>query len=745
MEPVLYLSSWRLPRVLIAFLFVLLGAGWVPARSDVDPFSEANRYVADTNDRIKFDVAVDKKEVKPGDVIRVTITGTLTPGYHTYPLTKRTEQQDPNYLAKLTYLDTSLFKPLYPIHENEPTIVDEGASGILAEHESKVVWEQDFLVLDKDEKTGEVFKTGKKFIHMTVWLQVCAQNCVFGLHLLDTKGGIIFEAQPMPALSPDLVKRLQKSPPPPEILPITGFAPSVRQGDKAVQPKSVPSGTNTNSQPLTKPPGESNEIAAPGTGQGTDLLTFIGLAIFWGALSLITPCVFPMIPITVSYFIHQSEQKKNSPLLLAAIYSGTIAGVLTLGGIFLLQILLPFSQHYLTNLFLGGLFLVFAFSLFGMYEIVLPSRLVNLTSAQEGRGGLIGTVFMALTFSLISFTCVAPFYGGFIALVSSSSESAAWWSNPDAMLKLCLGALAYSVTFASPFFFLALFPSLMRALPKSGSWMNTVKVVMGFLELAAAFKLLRGAELGLLGKAEFLTYDFVLGIYVALSLACGLYLLNLFRLPHDHATPATLSVPRLLLSIAFISVGLYLLPGLFKQGDGDRQRPNGVVFSWMESFLLPDETPGATYGGSGSGSGTPAAGNKLVYHGNLEKALQQAKADNKLVFIDFTGKLCTNCVYNENTVFTQPMIRALLGQYTLVKLYCDFVPAEFEPTTSASDNLAFERENFQTVQRPLYVIVRPTADGKFEKLGVYPEAKINSPNAFADFLKKPLPSNVVGR
>src|SRR4029077_13476737 len=117
-----------------------------------------------------------------------------------------------------------------------------------------------------------------------------------------------------------------------------------------------------------------------------------------------------MIPITVSYFIHQSEQKKNSPLLLAAVYSGTIAAVLTIGGIFLLQILLPLSQHYITNFLLGVLFVVFALSLFGMYEIVLPTRLVNLTSAQEGRGGVVGTVFMALTFSLISFTCVAPFY-----------------------------------------------------------------------------------------------------------------------------------------------------------------------------------------------------------------------------------------------------------------------------------------------------------------------------------------------
>jgi thiol:disulfide interchange protein len=275
--------------------------------------------------------------------------------------------------------------------------------------------------------------------------------------------------------------------------------------------------------------------------------------------------------------------------------------------------------------------------------------------------------------------------------------------------------------------------------------MNTVKVVMGFLELAAAFKLLRAGEFTLLqGKAVFLTYDLVLGIYVALAIACGLYLLNLYRLPHDHGAPATLSVPRLLLSIGFISVGLYLLPGLFKQGDGDRQRPNGIVFSWMEAFLLPDSTPGVKIA-NGPDRGGAATGNKLAYYGDFKKALQQAEADNKLLFVDFTGENCTICALNENTVFTQASIRSLLGQYTLVKLYCDTVPPEYQPTTSASENLQFEVNTFGTTQRPLYAIVKPLGDGKFEKVDVYNGAQINSANAFAEFLKKPLPANVAKR
>ncbi len=170
-------------------------------------------------------------------------------------------------------------------------------------------------------------------------------------------------------------------------------------------------------------------------------------------------------------------------MLLAAIYSSTIAVVLTVAGVLLLRLVQPVSQHWATNLVLGGLFIFFALSLFGMYDIMLPSWLGRLTAGGEGRGGLLGVVFMALTFTIISFACVAPFYGGFIALTASASSATDW-------IKLALGALAFSVTFALPFFVLALFPSLLKALPKSGSWMNTVKVVMGFLELAAAFKFL---------------------------------------------------------------------------------------------------------------------------------------------------------------------------------------------------------------------------------------------------------------
>jgi thiol:disulfide interchange protein DsbD len=290
------------------------------------------------------------------------------------------------------------------------------------------------------------------------------------------------------------------------------------------------------------------------------------------------------------------------------------------------------------------LFTAFALSLFGMFEIVLPSSLAAWTSSQEGRGGLVGTIFMALTFTIISFTCVAPFYGTFIALTASAGTATDWF-------KIALGALAYSTTFAAPFFFLALFPTLLRSLPRSGSWMNTVKVVMGFLELAAAFKLLRAAELNFFGQGEYLSFDLVLGIYVALCVLCGLYLLRLYKLPHDHGGPEHLSVSRLMFSLAFIGLGIYLLPGLFKGADGKPQRPRGVIFSWVESFLLPEsnDTPAPAPVPGKSDSPPTRGGDTLAANGSKERvrevrwgldlkaALAEARKEKTPVFIDFTG------------------------------------------------------------------------------------------------------------
>lgn len=195
---------------------------------------------------------------------------------------------------------------------------------------------------------------------------------------------------------------------------------------------------------------------------------------------------------------------------------------------------------------------------------------------------------------------------------------------------LFLGALAFSVTFASPFFFLALFPSLVRRLPKSGSWMNTIKVVMGFLELAAAVKFLRATELLAFGQGQLLTYDLALGLYVALCLVCGLYLLGLFRLPHDD--PAEhLGVLRMLFGVLFLGLALYLVPALFSIDSEQKQRPRGTVFAWIDSFLLPDP---ANQSSDRSAKEVKQANPHI---GSLPEGVKLAQERHTLVFLDFTG------------------------------------------------------------------------------------------------------------
>jgi thiol:disulfide interchange protein DsbD len=433
-----------------------------------------------------------------------------------------------------------------------------------------------------------------------------------------------------------------------------------------------------------------------------------------------------MIPITVSFFLKQSEKEHHQPMTMALVYSGTIVVVLTLAAAFLLSVFRWLSVNPFMNYGLGLLFVYFALSLFGMYDIELPGGLARYTSSHEGQGGLAGTMFMALTFTIISFACVAPFLGGFGGTAAGIERP--WWHN-------LAGGLAFAITFAAPFFLLALFPTMLRRLPRSGSWLNSVKVVMGFLELAAAIKFFRSAELVLTNSETWLfTFDFALGIYVALAFLCGLYLLGVYRLPHD--TPEEhLGVMRMLFAMLFLAIGLYMLPALFKDASGDNQRPRGTLYAWIDSFLLPEAKPGEE-------------------SGNLPATVAQARAagekDGKpqRIFVDFTGVSCQNCNLNENYVFSKPRIRELFRPYLIVKLYTDTVPTQYfgaavksklrgDGEAYATSNRNFQQKVFGTLQLPLYVVLEPQADGTIKVIGVYPEGRINKEEAFAEFLRDP--------
>ncbi len=652
------------------------------AARDVRPPDKALNV--EIKDLISFTATVSPGKAKPGQTVRLTITGTPKAGYHTYPLTKRTPDQKPEGISRIQYVaNPPVLKPIWPATETEPVFVDEGKDlGVLLEHKEIFSWSQDVLILP-DAVPGNATLRGK------IDLQVCnEQKCFPGTlwveATVDVSPG---DRQP---LADDVRKRLETKPEVIVVEPPEGFKKATSSSDLG------------------------------------GLFAFILQGIFWGAISLVTPCVFPMIPITVSFFLKQSEHKEHRALTMAAVYSLTIVVVLTIAAAALLSFFRWLSVNPIMNIGLGGLFIVFALSLFGMYEIQLPSGLANFTSSREGRGGLLGTMFMALTFTIISFACVAPFLGGFGGTAATGELP---WSHR------ILGGFAFSVTFASPFFVLALFPGLIKKMPKSGNWLNSVKVVMGFLELAAALKFFRAGELVLVPTPVFFTYDFVLGLYVAICVLCGLYLLNLFRLPHDTVSE-NLGVVQMLFSMFFLGLAVYLVPALFKipDADGSKQRPSGVVFAWLDSFLLPDEATDLPWGG------------------NLEKGLKEAAEKDRLVFVDFTGKTCTNCKINERDVFSKREFKELFKQYTLVQLYTDIVPDKLysdkereqfkggveQQRADAARNLAFQKEKFNTEQLPYYVILKPLPDGTYKEIAHYDEGKINHEAAFMQFLRNPL-------
>lgn len=462
---------------------------------------------------------------------------------------------------------------------------------------------------------------------------------------------------------------------------------------------------------------------APGVKREGGLSALLLAAAFWGLVSLATPCVFPMIPITVSLFLKQSHQSTAGAVKLASVYSLTIVLVLGASAVFLLSVFRALSVDPWMNLALGTLFVVFALSLFGMFDITLPNFMLRGAESRRKQGGLIGTVFGAIAFSIVSFTCVAPFLGGFAGMAASGQYT---------QFELILAGVTFATAFAAPFFVLALFPRLLKALPKSGGWLDSVKVVMGFLEIAAALKFFRTAEIRWSSPTTLFTYDLVIAGWVVIALACGLYLLNVYRLPHDEEKPH-IGVPRLMFALLFLGFGVYLMPAAFKAGE-ENNRPRGVVFAWVDAFLLPE---------SGGGTG------ELPWNSDLRDAVERAATDpeKKLVFVDFTGVTCTNCKANENGVFPKPQVRELLHKYQLASMYTDDVPAAFfsgpvplaDLKAEAKANLEFQRAVFKDERLPLYAILQPTGKGA-KVLAVYPGGLIGEGDvpAFVEFLKTPL-------
>ena len=361
-----------------------------------------------------------------------------------------------------------------------------------------------------------------------------------------------------------------------------------------------------------------------------------------------------------------------------------------------------FAANPWVNLGITAVFLAFAFNLLGAYEIQVPPALLNRLDSLTRNGassGTVGALLMGLMFTLTSFTCTAPFVGTLLVTASQGK-----WQRP------LVGMLAYSVIFALPFFVLAVIPQWMARLPKSGGWLNSVKVVMGFLEIAAAMKFLSNADI--VWKWNIFTHDVVLAVWIAVTLVVTVYLLGKFTLAHDTpATGAALSAGRAFAATIFLGSGIWLATGL-------TGRPLGT----LESFLPPIDGASAAVQSAAPVANVPPLSWGL---NNLPVALAAAKNGNKRVFIDYTGYTCTNCRWMEANMFTRPEIKAALNKFVLVELYTDGEGEIYEKQQ------AQQQQQFGTVALPLYAVVNGDGKTVLTIAGL-----IRSPKEFLAFLEK---------
>jgi thiol:disulfide interchange protein DsbD len=410
--------------------------------------------------------------------------------------------------------------------------------------------------------------------------------------------------------------------------------------------------------------------------------SFLWLAALMGALSLLTPCVFPMIPMTVSYFVNHADVNRRSAVVTALLYAMGIILTFTALGLLLAIIFGAGGVNMLAanpwvNLLITAVFLGFAFSLFGAYFVQVPPALMNkldsLIRRKEG-SKLLGALLMGFTFTLTSFTCTAPFVGSLLVMTAQGN-----WRWPLA------GMLAFSTVFAIPFFLLALAPQVLSQLPKSGNWMVSVKVVVGFLEVAAAMKFLSNADL--VWRWGIFTRQVVLATWVGIGILTILYVLGYVRMSHEEPV-SEIGSGRLIAAIIVLAATIWLVPGLF-----------GRQLGGLEAFLPPD-TALSSANAIGSSTSTPESEVHWVIN-DYDSALAAAKRENRPVFVDFTGYTCTNCRWMEANIFTRPEISEQLKRYVCLRLYTDGDGELFQHQQN------FQQQKFGTVALPFYATLRP--------------------------------------
>ena len=434
---------------------------------------------------------------------------------------------------------------------------------------------------------------------------------------------------------------------------------------------------------------------------GNNYFDLLILGFLGGLLALLTPCVFPMIPLTVSFFTNKKTQSSSSfNAILYGLFIVFIYLFLSIPFHFVEsldpEILNSISTNAWLNVFFFIVFIIFAFSFFGFYEITIPSSWINsIDSKSNSIGGFIGIFFMALTLVLVSFSCTGPILGSLL-VGSISSQGGA--------IQLSIGMLGFGIALALPFTVFALFPNMLKSLPKSGRWMNTFKIILGFLELGFAFKFLSNADLvehwGLIKREIFIA------IWVIISILLSLYLIGVYKFPNESHVVKR-SKFNMLLSLSFLSFAIYLSPALLPNGSNSAR-------------LLSGFTPPSFYSIYPKSNDCPLGFNCFK---DFDKGLQHAKEINKPILLDFTGWACVNCRRVEENIWTDPVVFDLINNnFVLISLYVDdrkelekvnqldlkYKSGKIKEIRTIGDKSAtFQALNFKSASQPYYVLLDP--------------------------------------
>ncbi len=678
------------PAVALATLAVVLLAAAPGARAQLDP--------------VRWSAAAEPAVAEPGGLVMVTLRAEIGAGWRLYAMDSGVGRP-----LKLRFEDAAGLSPIGPAEQEQPR------AGFDETLEQDYTYFSEAVTLSRAYRVAEAAEAGPATVNGGVTYMVCNDDVCLPPKTEPFFASVRIEAAEKAAAPPPAVERPASPPMAVEPDPVAEAAPP-EPAEQEPAEASVPDDTLALAEP--EPVEAEPSIAAPvdplpEAPERGGLWGFLLLAVGAGFIALLTPCVFPMIPLTVSYFLHHTGDRRQAARM-AGLYGLSIIGLFTGLGVLMAALVGAAGPQLIAanpwvNLFIGAVLIVFGFSLLGFYEIRTPAVLSNYTDRRgRERGGVLGVVFMGLTLVLVSFSCTVPFVGGLMAQAVRSE-----WVYP------VIGMVAFSTVFALPFVLFALFPTALTRLPKSGPWMTALKGMLGFVEIAAALKFLSNADL--VWGLGVLPRPLAIALMTTIFALMGFFLLGKLRLrtPETEAgldaAPAPVGPLRLATAIAAFGLALYLVPGLLGA-------PLGGIDAYLPPRQATDVSLLAAVGASGE------AGKEEGWYQSREVAFAEAARTGRPVLIDFTGYTCTNCRYMEANVLSRPAVaRRIEGGFVPLQLWTD--DGEEGPALQR-----YQLELIGSLALPTYAVVSPEGGLRGHISG------ITSVEEFAAFLDRHTPA-----